>query len=85
MVDVVAAGVRSLLTGALTQSLVSVVTRRMERRAPVLPLYREVGDVSSKISGGIMVELPASVRSSRGLMFTVHCGGASFRERKENK
>jgi len=57
----------------------------MERRAPVLPLYREVGDVSSKISGGIMVELPASVRSSRGLMFTVHCGGASFRERKENK
>ena len=85
MVDVVAAGVRSLQTGALTQSLVSVVMRRMERRGPVLPLYREVGDVSSKISGGIMVELPASVQSSRGLMFTVHCGGASFRERKENK
>jgi len=84
LVYVVAAGVRSLLTGALTQSLVSVVMR-MERRGPVLPLYREVGDVSSKISGGIMVELPASVRSSRGLMFTVHCGGASFRERKENK
>ena len=51
--DVVAAGVRSLQTGALTQSLVSVVMRRMERRGPVLPLYREVGDVSSKISGRI--------------------------------